>query len=1585
MMRQPVRFAAAALLSVACSRQDPAPVATPPPGPEVTTGVVQQAVVSCPLPTSGGAATCVLDDANVSADTTVSSGFADDNFGNGFEMCATTTTKAIIRWDLSVIPAGMVIQTASLAVSVGRIQGNAASASASVFRVTGPSSWTEASPTYPTSATRSCGTTTQNLTRSNNHAYGVGACTNVAPEVAGFLGGACGAPIRNVTFADRSATSAITFNKVTLSAARAQNTVITAGTESFSGANLVADVQGWRDATLTNNGWAIVADASSAGFVMSASEGTANTFPHLTVTYKRKDGQICSSSAECDSGACSGRCCASGSLCTDSSLCTDDACNSSGTCLHTNNTAACNDGNACTLGDQCNGAGTCVGTPMVCNALDQCHVAGTCSAGICSNPSKANGTACSDGNACTIGDTCQSGICSGTAMPCPAIDQCHNAGACSAGMCSAPNKPNGTVCDDGNSCTSGETCQSGVCTGGVGTVCTALDQCHNVGTCSGGVCTNPIKPNGSACNLDNNACTQNDTCQAGACAAGPAVVCAAPDQCHNAGTCVPATGICSYPNKTNGTACNDGLACTTPDTCTSGTCGGPARVCDDGIACTVDSCSEPGGCTVNTSGCGCTKDADCDDANACNGKETCNTTTLACRAGTPVNCSSLTDGCNTGTCAPATGACSAVPKPNGTSCTDGASCTTGDACQSGVCKGTPVVCPLPDQCHNAGTCAPATGTCSNPPKTNGTACNDANACTTADTCQGGTCTGGPALPCNDSNQCTIDGCAAATGCTFTPGNAGAVCVPASCTGGRETLVSACTGSAPACPTAVTRACAPYACGATACLTKCTVDTDCSLGNYCAAGGVCTAKLAPGGKCTAGNQCVSSFCADGVCCNQDCDGQCEACNLPNKAGTCSPVTGKPVAPRAACIGNGTGCDGACDGTNTTACAVPSQSKQCRDPSCNATTGVATLAESCNGSGACPAVRTQDCAPGICGQTQCTGCSTNADCPTGDFCRGGVCKPQSAAGIKCSIDAECASGHCVDGVCCDNDCTGQCEACNQPNAVGKCTPIAANQQPAQGRPSCVGKAPCGGVCDGTTTRACTYPGPGVSCRDAKCTSGNAVLAAFCDGAGSCPAQSEKACPPGATCVNDTLCGGTPSSCTSDGDCGRDDYCAGGVCSSKNENGVSCNTASECRSGICVDGFCCTQACAGQCEACDVPGSEGTCSPVVGGPHGSRQACSSDGTICGGSCNGATGDRCSYAGLATPCRPGKCAGGLADLAAFCQGNGSCAPLQQQSCDPVGCNGARCNGPCLVDDDCAAAEYCSAGMCVPKVPNGVTCGSPEHCTSGNCVDGLCCDKACTGQCEACDQVGHLGACTAVSGAPRDGRPGCLGSGACGGFCNGTSGTTCSLPGANVVCGVAFCTEGAVTNEPKCNSAATCVIPASVSCDPYTCDPTGSGCLSTCQVDTDCATGLVCLNGGCAQPVADGGVVVDAGAPDASTGQGGGAGTAGSDGGAAGSTGGNAGSGGAPGSSGTGGSRPGGNAGTSSVDAGVSTGPDGGKKPAEGHDDGGCGCRVQGAPASGARGIAAVLAGLLLLAARRRRAPGRGRYRPSQRPQSSR
>jgi cysteine-rich repeat protein len=305
---------------------------------------------------------------------------------------------------------------------------------------------------------------------------------------------------------------------------------------------------------------------------------------------------------------------------------------------------ACDDGDACTRRDGCVD-GACTGVdPVVCTPADGCHDAGTCDSGtgLCSNPTKADGSACDDGNGCTQTDTCQAGACIGAdPVLCTARDQCHDAGTCdtATGLCSDPAKVNGTPCDDGSACTQTDTCIAGACAGADPIICTALDQCHDAGVCdpASGLCPDPAKPNGSACN-DGNACTHSDTCIAGICSGANPVICTASDQCHVAGTCNPTTGRCSNPAKANGSACNDGNACTHSDTCIAGICSGAS----------------------------------------------------------------------------------------------------------------PVICTASDQCHAAGTCNPATGRCSNPAKANGSACDDGDVCSDADHCIAGTCTGDP-MPDSDGD------------------------------------------------------------------------------------------------------------------------------------------------------------------------------------------------------------------------------------------------------------------------------------------------------------------------------------------------------------------------------------------------------------------------------------------------------------------------------------------------------------------------------------------------------------------------------------------------------------------------------------------------------------------------------------------------------------------------------------------------------------------------------------------------------------------------------------------------------------------
>jgi cysteine-rich repeat protein len=192
---------------------------------------------------------------------------------------------------------------------------------------------------------------------------------------------------------------------------------------------------------------------------------------------------------------------------------------------------------------------------------------------------------------------------------CTALDQCHDVGTCASGtgLCSNPNKADGATCNDSNACTQTDTCVAGSCTGGNPVVCTALDQCHDPGTCAPGTgtCSNPNKADGATCD-DSNACTQTDTCTAGACTGGNPVVCTALDQCHDPGVCFPGTGLCTNPNAADGTTCDDGNSCTLSDTCTAGVCAGTSPMCGDGTL--QSGCGEQcdDGNTTNYDGCSAT-------------------------------------------------------------------------------------------------------------------------------------------------------------------------------------------------------------------------------------------------------------------------------------------------------------------------------------------------------------------------------------------------------------------------------------------------------------------------------------------------------------------------------------------------------------------------------------------------------------------------------------------------------------------------------------------------------------------------------------------------------------------------------------------------------------------------------------------------------------------------------------------------------------------------------------------------------------------------------------------------------------------
>ncbi len=99
-------------------------------------------------------------------------------------------------------------------------------------------------------------------------------------------------------------------------------------------------------------------------------------------------------------------------------------------------------------------------------------------------------------------------------------------------------------------------------------------------------------------------------------------------------------------------------------------------------------------------------------------------------------------------------------------------------------------------------------------------------------------------------------------------------------------------------------------------------------------------------------------------------------------------------------------------------------------------------------------------------------------------------------SCTTAAECASGFCVDGVCCDSACDGACQSCTLPWAPGKCSlePYGTDKKNA-----CGAAGACVGTCDGKG--GCVAAGAGTQCAPATCTGpSTGTAAAYCASQGA-----------------------------------------------------------------------------------------------------------------------------------------------------------------------------------------------------------------------------------------------------------------------------------------------------------------------------------------------------------------------------------------------------------------------------------------------------------------------------------------------------
>ncbi len=587
--------------------------------------------------------------------------------------------------------------------------------------------------------------------------------------------------------------------------------------------------------------------------------------------------------------------CSEDSDCDDGVACTLDSCDERN-CFNTTTDSMCEDDNPCTA-DVCSDTEDCtngvVADGTACT--DPGGAAGTCTAGVCSSGCTSDAD-CDDGVACTT-TTCDTdtGICGA-----PTLDDaaCDDGAGCTVDSCTTSGC-NNAMAADGTDCTSvggaTGTCMSGACVTG----CESDAECDDGIDCTADVCDTTI----GACSN-----TPEDTmCDDG-------VDC-------TSDTCSAATGCVATPVNT---ACDDGIGCTS-DTCdaTAGCMFTPVDMaCDDSVDCTVDVCSptsdcsrtpddaecdDMNSCTANTcdmtGGCGttnvvggtpcmdgaganglcdgagtcqvaCTTDADCADADMCNGAETCDTSDGTCVAGTPLSCDDGVD-CTDDSCAMATG-CSNVA--NDANCDDGNPCTSGSCdmtgdcsqtnladttactvggstgqCQSGTCV---IGCTGDAECDDGvdctlDSCDLGTGTCVNSPR-NGM-CDDGVSCT-VDRCRASGCQNLLRdARCDDSNDCTANMCTA-TGCMDTDVIDGTPCNDAAGDAGL--------------------------CAAGSCSVECTSAADCQNGNACDGMETCSTN----GQCRPG---TALDCNDMDACTTDSCDMTAGCQ--NVAITCDDMT------------------------------------------------------------------------------------------------------------------------------------------------------------------------------------------------------------------------------------------------------------------------------------------------------------------------------------------------------------------------------------------------------------------------------------------------------------------------------------------------------------------------------------------------------------------------------------------------------------------------------------------------------------------------------------------------------------------------
>lgn len=703
-----------------------------------------------------------------------------------------------------------------------------------------------------------------------------------------------------------------------------------------------------------------------------------------TLNSQCDDGLFCNGAETCVSGACQA---GTAPNCDDGVACTIDSCNEgTDNCDHIANDVVCGDGLFCNGAEVCHAIAGCQsGTAPDCDDAIACTV-DSCNEGTDSCDHVVNNAPCSDGLFCNGAEICQAGVgCVAGTNPCPSLPCDEPTDTCiTPTMSCAPTSSfafaGGMVGLDilaanVSNLRAYQTTIAIVRTSGTGTV--MVD-------CPGGVSVDTGRGDfvfaGFVPGVDFVQVTNCALMRASASMVSSSV---------SVGT--TPSYLADYELTVSGDATNGSTfeISIVPATSFFVNPGGTSIPFVIAPACQL---------TV-----GCSLASDCDDGNPC-----------------------TTDSCVANNC---------LNTNNSLPCSDGNACTSGDSCSGGSCIPGPAL-----NCDDGNVC---TGDACNPSigcqyvNVSG-ACNDNDACTTADSCAGGLCIGGLPPDCNDGNDCTDDSCHSTLGCQHANTLSGTSCG---------------SGSDTACDN-------PDICnGSGACLANTEPDgTSCTDGIFCngdetCQGGVCTPGIPPPGCCTTDEDCANSTLCDGI---EMCSGNTCVSGTPLNCNDGNPCTDDSCHPTLGCqhVGNSGPCSdgdvcttgdmcsgGACVGGAPTSC---NDGNLCTDDFCTPGVGCEHSANTspCGDGDACTTMDT--CSGGVCVGGPPPDCDDGNVC-TDDSCNvflgclntnnNGPCSDNNA----CTANDQCLAGLCVGvpvncndtNICTDDSCNPGTGCVNQPN--------------------------------------------------------------------------------------------------------------------------------------------------------------------------------------------------------------------------------------------------------------------------------------------------------------------------------------------------------------------------------------------------------------------------------------------------------------------------------------------------------------------------------------------------------------------------